>query len=221
MVQTFSTSNTTLHLHNFQLHCSSEWSCLIFTVNYVRHSLRMTRNCKSNIQVKRTILLSGPDTSCTCQMEKNRKRMYRHKVTCSWCKKEIDSDYKQEHSKRSHGDDQSMKFHVVVDPKQKNISFAMQPKLSTNLYSTYACQQRNFTSWFQTRHRWNHDCNRRQGNTCWQRNFWSNPEWQTQYKDDPWNLNEYSEEKSESEAAELQEEENIEDEMFAACTTTN
>ena len=40
-------------------------------------------------------------------------------------------------------------------------------------------------------------------------------------KDDPWNLSEYSEEKSESEAAELQEEENIEDEMFAACTTTN
>lgn len=58
-------------------------------------------------------------------MEKSRKRLYRRKVKCSKCGKELDGDYKTEHLKRVHEYDQQVEFHPVVDPKQRKLSFGV------------------------------------------------------------------------------------------------
>ena len=56
-------------------------------------------------------------------MDKNR-RIYRTKVKCDKCHKILVSDYKREHLKRKHGDDQTIKFSSLDDPKQRKLSFA-------------------------------------------------------------------------------------------------
>ncbi|XP_076061759.1 uncharacterized protein LOC143037434 isoform X1 [Oratosquilla oratoria] len=58
-------------------------------------------------------------------MEKSRKRLYRRKVKCSKCGKELDGDYKTEHLKRVHEYDQQVEFHPVIDPKQRKLSFGV------------------------------------------------------------------------------------------------
>ena len=64
-------------------------------------------------------------------MEKSRKRLYRSKVKCSKCGKDFDGDYKSEHLKRAHENDQQIRFHPVVDPKQRKLSFGMLSSIKT------------------------------------------------------------------------------------------
>ena len=56
-------------------------------------------------------------------MEKTRKRLYRLKVKCSKCNKQVDSDYKSEHVKRTHKGEVNIQFFPVVDPKQPKLQF--------------------------------------------------------------------------------------------------
>ena len=65
-------------------------------------------------------------------MEKSRQRLYRSKVKCSKCGKEVDGGYKSEHLKRVHGNDQQVKFHPVSDPKQRKLSFGVLTSTKTS-----------------------------------------------------------------------------------------
>ena len=65
-------------------------------------------------------------------MEKSRKRLYRSKVKCSKCAKEVDGDYKSEHSKRAHENDPQVKFHPVIDAKQRKLSFGVLTSTNTS-----------------------------------------------------------------------------------------
>ena len=56
-------------------------------------------------------------------MEKTRKRLYRLKVRCSKCNKQVDSDYKSDHVKRTHKGEVNIQFFPVVDPKQPKLQF--------------------------------------------------------------------------------------------------
>lgn len=61
-------------------------------------------------------------------MDKSRKRLYRSKVKCSKCGKELDGDYNSEHLKIVHENDQQIKFHPIVHPKQRKLSFQVTGK---------------------------------------------------------------------------------------------
>ena len=65
-------------------------------------------------------------------MEKSRQRLYRSKVKCSKCGKEVDGGYKSEHLKRVHGNDQQVKLHPVSDPKQRKLSFGVLTSTKTS-----------------------------------------------------------------------------------------
>ena len=58
-------------------------------------------------------------------IDTSRKRSYRIKVKCSECSKEVDSDYKREHVKRAHLNNQQITFCPVINPKQRKLSFPM------------------------------------------------------------------------------------------------
>ncbi|QQP57420.1 Uncharacterized protein FKW44_002402 [Caligus rogercresseyi] len=65
-------------------------------------------------------------------MNKSRKRLYRSRVRCSNCGKEVDGDYKREHVSRVHGNDEQIKFIPLVDQKQKKLSFGIMTSGKTN-----------------------------------------------------------------------------------------
>ena len=59
-----------------------------------------------------------------------RKRVYRQKVECSICKRQLQSDYSKMHSDRYHKDI-NVTYKPIIDPKQMKISFG-----SANLVSS-------------------------------------------------------------------------------------
>lgn len=76
----------------------------------------------------------------TMASQGSRKRLYRHRVRCDECKKELNSDNKETHVKSKHNG-KNVNFTIIQDAKQPKLNFEIpkQKDTSTSSSATIVC----------------------------------------------------------------------------------